>query len=751
MNSKTTAFISLLFILCLVAGVILGYWWPELMLSTSFIGNLFFGALALIAIFIIITGIPTAISKLGDYKKSGRLVRKIFIYFILLGIVAAIVGLVTAIIIKPGQEVTLTDELDAYKPLITGDAHRYFSLFFPDNVIRAIGEGQYTILIFISLVFGIALTTLINKGATVVNFFKEINQALLKLIRYLYYFAPLGLLSLVGTMIASHEHDLYLVRGNLGNYALTIGVAAVIYGVIILPLTLKLFSRRSISGFIGQTLPATLTALGTSSSSMSLPVTYETVTTGNGIDERSGSLVVPLGTVFNIGATAMITIITALFLTQTIGISLSFLQMFLIVLGALVLSLGTAGLPLMTGSILVVIFTMASLSEIKYPGFGLIMFIDLLIIDRLRAALNVFGDAVGAAVIAETFEMKTAPSRTVKTDRKTISRVSVKERRKSYERQPAKRDSRTSRPVKPRTYESKKRVPSVSRSKHPSRGEGLSKQKKTHQQQPDFSKTPERSPFNISETGTFGHDIESAISIQSKKEILTTPVDKLSKTAPHKKKSILPDTPSRSPYKPKRVGFEAKQKREPKKIAITDDTIKRERAKVAAQLAAMREKEIKVHKSGPKETDNPDNTPAFDRESSENMGGKIPTGYPKPDFVPENKQPEIERVEKEKTEIPVPEKSGSLTEDDYNLTAKHSDSNSQREDDEFKSKDGKSEPINEDTDQPPLEFGRRPSRKNVIVKTDDAPHDETENPAEKEKEFSSENMSFGRSKRKKTR
>jgi len=76
-------------------------------------------------------------------------------------------------------------------------------------------------------------------------------------------------------------------------------------------------------------------------------------------------------------------------------------------------------------------------------------------------------------------------------------------------------------------------------------------------------------------------------------------------------------------------------------------------------MIPMREKEIKVHTGGSKKTNNTDNTPAFDRESSENMGEKIPTGYPKPDFVPENKQPEIERVEKEKTEIPVPEKSGS--------------------------------------------------------------------------------------------
>ena len=144
--------------------------------------------------------------------------------------------------------------------------------------------------------------------------------------------------------------------------------------------------------------PALLTAFSTSSSSATLPLTLDSLENRAGVSNRVTSFVAPLGATVNMDGTALYECVAALFIAQAYAVELTILQQGLVVVTALLASIGAAGIP-MAG--LVMISVILTAVGLPLEGVGLILAVDR-VLDMCRTTVNVWSDSCGAAVIARS-------------------------------------------------------------------------------------------------------------------------------------------------------------------------------------------------------------------------------------------------------------------------------------------------------------------------------------------------------------
>ena len=269
----------------------------------------------------------------------------------------------------------------------------------PKNLFDAMASNNILPLIVFSLLFGAILTTLGAAGQTVINLFDGLNEAFLKIIRVLMYFAPLGILGLVGARLGKAE--LATAGGfgaeiaRMGKYFITVVIGLLIHSLFILLPAIYIFARRNIGKYVSNISPALLTAFSTSSSSATLPMTLECVEEKNKVSNRAAGFVLPLGATINMDGTALYEAVAAIFIAQVYGIHLTFVSQIIVFLTATLAAIGAAGIP-EAGLVTMVIV----LNAVGLPteGIAMILAIDWFL-DRCRTTVNVLGDAVGAAVI----------------------------------------------------------------------------------------------------------------------------------------------------------------------------------------------------------------------------------------------------------------------------------------------------------------------------------------------------------------
>lgn len=409
MTGKATNTILLLMLAGIILGAALGYYVPGVMLSISVIGTLFISALQLVVVPLIVAGIIVGVASLGETRKLGRPLITTLAYFVATTALAVGIGLVLAMFLLPGWGVSIVGA--ALPTEVAGLKSMGFSDFLlaliPTSLPQAVIEGQYLGIIVFSLFFGGVLATLGQRGRVVVDFFKGVSEVVLKLVYLILYAAPIGLFSVVGTVVAGNSGSLGVLSESLAYYLLALGAGLLIHSVIVLPLLLKFVGRRSPLGYFGNMVPALSTALATGSSVAALPITYAGVVDKNKVDSRAGALTLPLGMTMNLNGTAMYLAIAALFVAQAFGMSLSAGQIISIAVVSVLVSFGAAAIPHAGILLLPFVLRAAGFPQEVYVGIGLIIAVDWLF-DRFRAVVNVWGDSVGAAVVATSLEPKAA-------------------------------------------------------------------------------------------------------------------------------------------------------------------------------------------------------------------------------------------------------------------------------------------------------------------------------------------------------
>ncbi len=262
------------------------------------------------------------------------------------------------------------------------------------NPFRSLADMNVLGIIVFALLLGGILTTLGERGAPLLGAFDGLNQAMMKLVDLVMLIAPAGVFALLADQVAASGIGILRV---LAWYMFAVLLGIAIHALVVLPAILKFVGKLSPLAFAGRMREPLAVAFSTCSSSATMPVTMDSLDEKAGVSPRISGFVVPLGATINMDGTALYEAVAALFIAQVYGLELDAVQQILVAVTATLAAIGAAGIP-SAGTVTMVMV----LSAVGLPaeGIGLILAVDRLL-DMFRTTTNVWGDAIGAAVVAQ--------------------------------------------------------------------------------------------------------------------------------------------------------------------------------------------------------------------------------------------------------------------------------------------------------------------------------------------------------------
>ncbi len=365
--------------------------------KVSILGTIFLRGLRMVIVPLIVSSIISGVTSIGSGESFGRLSLKTLTYYITTSLFAILTGLILVNIFQPGVGAHLgfekmPEELAANVSKL-GDT---LLGIIPTNPIESMVRGDMLPIIFFSLLFGFFITKSPHPyREQLTNFFQGIFEVMMRLTHFIILFTPIGVFALIAKIVAQTGFASILP---LASYMTTVILALIIHATITLPLLLSLIGGSNPIEHFRALSSALMTAFSTASSSATLPLTMDAVENNSGVSNKITSFVLPLGATINMDGTALYECVAAMFIAQVYGIQLSFFQQFIVVLTALLASIGAAGIP-MAGLVMITIILRAV--GLPLEGVGLILAVDR-ILDMLRTSVNVWSDSCGAVIIAKT-------------------------------------------------------------------------------------------------------------------------------------------------------------------------------------------------------------------------------------------------------------------------------------------------------------------------------------------------------------
>ena len=380
----------------LALGTIFGVAAPTAAEDIGFLGDLFLRLLKMVIIPLIFTSLVDGVASLGDARSVGRIGLRTVIYYTCSTAAAIVVGMTAVNIIKPGRGLELagTSALPEGFTTTGQSLSEFLIRMVPDNVVGAMAQGQVLPVITFALLFGLFLARMNGDGpAAVLRVVRGVLEVIQALTLGVVKLAPIGIFALLAREVARSGIEIFR---ELGWYFLTVGTGLAFHALITLPLILWLVARRSPRAYFQAGLPALATAFSTASSSATLPLTMECAEHRAGVDRGIASFVLPLGATVNMDGTALYEAVAALTIAQMYGVHLGIGQQAIVLLTALLASVGAAGIPMAGLVMLVVVLEAVGL---PLAGIATIIAVDR-VLDMLRTATNVWSDLVGTAVVA---------------------------------------------------------------------------------------------------------------------------------------------------------------------------------------------------------------------------------------------------------------------------------------------------------------------------------------------------------------
>ncbi|MDT8403402.1 dicarboxylate/amino acid:cation symporter [Sulfuriflexus sp.] len=375
----------------------------------TFIGTLFLNGLKMIIVPLVVSSIIVGIAGIGSSRAFGRLGGRTLIYYLATTFISVSIGLLVVNTLTPGiyegqplkDVINLTADVSAIADKVegrgAGDLVDVFLRMVPPNVVAAAANGQMLGLIFFSLLFGFFVARVGEPHAeNLYGFWAGIYEVMLQITLFIMRFAPIGVFGLVAVVMADTGASGFLdLMEVLGLFFFSVLLALALHFLVVMPLILHFVAGVNPVRHYRAMAPALLTAFSTASSSATLPLTIECVEKNAGVSNRTSSFVLPLGSTVNMDGTALYECVAAMFIAQAYGLDLSLTQQFVIVLLALLTSIGVAGVP---SASLVAITIILGYIGLPLEGIALIYVVDRLL-DMCRTAVNVFSDSCGAVVI----------------------------------------------------------------------------------------------------------------------------------------------------------------------------------------------------------------------------------------------------------------------------------------------------------------------------------------------------------------
>ena len=375
----------------------------------DFFGGLFLNALKMVVVPLILSSIIVGVGNMASQGAFGRVGGKTLGFYLATGLLSILTGLVLVNLIAPGETesaralaAALPDAsqvMDKVEGRGAGDLLEVIKRAVPSNIFQAALEVQLLALIFVGVVFGYFLSRLQGPaGETLRNFWVGVHDVMIMITMWIMRFAPIGVFALVGkTLIVSG----FAALEALGLFFLTVLLALAVHFAVWLPLLLRLFGGIRPYAYYGRVAPAQLTAFSTASSSATLPVSMNAAEQA-GVSGRVTGFVLPLGATVNMDGTALYECVVVIFIAQVYalvsGVEFGIAEQFVVVLLALLTSIGVAGIP---AASLVAIALILPAVGLPVEALAIVLAVDR-ILDMCRTAVNVTSDLTITALVART-------------------------------------------------------------------------------------------------------------------------------------------------------------------------------------------------------------------------------------------------------------------------------------------------------------------------------------------------------------
>uniref|UniRef100_A0AC34GYB5 Amino acid transporter n=1 Tax=Panagrolaimus sp. ES5 TaxID=591445 RepID=A0AC34GYB5_9BILA len=411
---------------------------PQTVMLISFPGELLMHMLKLMILPLIVSSLISGLAQL-DAKSSGRMGSYAIAYYFATTVIAVITGIILVLSIHPGDPTIKEDLGTGMDGRNVSTIDTFLDLLrntFPENIVQAtfqqvqtkyvrvrpkilkrndsdylaaVANGtfdyfkpsvEYTegmnvlgVIVF-CIAFGIVLSHMEEEAAVIVAFFSALDKAIMKLVMIIMWYSPIGIMCLIMGKILG-IHDIGDTAKMLALYMITVLAGLVIHSLITLPTVFFLATKKNPYKFMRGLLQAWVTALGTASSSATLPMTFRCLEENLGVDRRVTRFVLPVGATINMDGTALYEAVAAIFIAQMNGVNLSLGQVVTVSLTATLASIGAASVP---SAGLVTMLLVLTAVGLPVNDVSLIVAVDWLL-DRFRTSINVIGDAFGAGIV----------------------------------------------------------------------------------------------------------------------------------------------------------------------------------------------------------------------------------------------------------------------------------------------------------------------------------------------------------------
>lgn len=377
----------------MLAGGVLGHDFPQLAVNLRVLALIFLRMIRTIVAPLLFATLVSGIAGHSDLKKVGRMGVKAILYFEVVTTLALIIGLVAINVSRAGVGVNLpttsTENLQTQK--LT--ASETILHIFPENLAKAVAEGQILQVVVFSILFGIALA-LVSEAyrRPMLSFTESLAETMFKFTNIVMYFAPVGVGAAIAYTVASTGMGILF---NLARLLLTLYVALLVFVCgVLLPIALMV--RVPLRRFIAAVAEPVTIAFGTANSEAALPRAMEAMES-IGVPREVVAFVMPAGYSFNLDGSTLYLSLASIFVAQAAGIHLSIGRQLLIMLTLLLTSKGVAGVS--RASIVILLGTVGSFGLPVEPVF-ILLGIDQLM-DMARTSVNVLGNCLATVVVAK--------------------------------------------------------------------------------------------------------------------------------------------------------------------------------------------------------------------------------------------------------------------------------------------------------------------------------------------------------------
>ena len=358
------------------------------------VGKMFVNALKMLVVPLVLFSLICGVCGIGDIKLLGRIGTKAFALYMLTTAVAIASAILIAASLGIGKgmnAVTASEFTGKEAPPLS----QVLIDIIPTNPINAMAQGEMLSIIFFAILLGISILMVGRKARGVIEFIEVMNEVMMKMVGVIMAIAPYAVFCLIAKAMADLGMDLL---GQLIGYVVVLIGILLFHLFVTLQFVLKGFSGLSPIMFMRKIRNAQVFAFSTSSSNATIPVTLRTVTERLGVDNSVASFTVPFGATINMDGTAIMQGVATVFIANVYNVDLGMGGYLTVIIMSVLASIGTAGVPGVGLIMLSMVFAQVGL---PMEGIGLILGVDRLL-DMVRTAVNVSGDAVVSSVVAKS-------------------------------------------------------------------------------------------------------------------------------------------------------------------------------------------------------------------------------------------------------------------------------------------------------------------------------------------------------------